>query len=105
MSNWDKTIPQHIENFINSKKINSEPKYVTLEQIINDNDFCEFFKILSIKFHKYLQKENETGIIFDYTMFAGKITRNITGKKANNSIYFDNSYHISFSGERRDTNF
>ncbi len=105
LSNWDKTIPQHIENFINSKKINSEPKYVTLEQIINDNDFCEFFKILSIKFHKYLQKENETGIIFDYTMFAGKITRNITGKKANNSIYFDNSYHISFSGERRDTNF
>ena len=105
LSNWNKTIPQHIDNFINSKNINYESEYVTLEQIINDNDYCEFLKILSIKYNQFLNKENETDIMFDYSTFAEKNTRNITGKETNDKIIFDYSYHISFSRERRDTNF
>ena len=43
--------------------------------------------------------------MFDYSTFAEKNTRNITGKETNDKIIFDYSYHISFSRERRDTNF
>ena len=57
--NWEKTIPEHILTFNEAKNHNSEIKFYTLEEIINNNEFCEFFKILAKKFKKYYLKKKE----------------------------------------------
>ena len=50
LSNWNKTIPQHIENF--NKKANKnqntidEFEFIKLDDIEGDNDLCEFYKII-----------------------------------------------------------
>ena len=105
LNNWDKTIPQHIKNFIEHKKIKKNNEYLEIEKIKIDKDYCEFFKVLAIKFNQYLQRKNETGVLFDYTMFAAKNTSNIFENENVDKIKVDNSYRLYFHREKRDSNY
>ena len=106
MSNWNKTIPQHIEDFIKCGKNNKGSKIVKLEQIEKDNDFCEFFKILAKKYKKYIKNNEETGtsIRFDFTSYSAKIPRHIINNEPEGCITFDYSCYSEYHRTMRDTN-
>ena len=80
--NWNKTIPEHIKNFKESKKYKKQIVIVKFEEI-NNNQYCDFFKILAIKFLEFSGENNENKIIFNYSVSASKKKENdyIKGNK------------------------
>ena len=66
LTNWNKTIPQHIDNFIRCENEEKNKEMVKLKKIMNNNDYCDFFKILTKKFIEFVQKNMEDEILFDY---------------------------------------
>ena len=107
LSNWNKTIPQHIENF--NKKANknqntiSELEFLKLEEIEGDNDLCEFYKILSKKFTKYVSFSDE--IIYDYSSFSKRSFDNeiVEGKKG--YIIYDTNCCVDYHMDIKDTTY
>ena len=74
--NWVQTIPEHIENFIDSKKYKKQIVATNLEKINNNNLYCDFFKILAKKFLEFCEKKNENIIILNYNTSASKNKEN-----------------------------
>ena len=92
--NWDKTIPEHILKFNAAKNYNSQMKLFTLEQIINNDEFCDFFKIILKKFKKnYLKKKGEK-FIFNYAASSTKNSSRV-GEGENHELFkFDYSVFV-----------
>ena len=104
LSNWNKSIPEHIDNFIKCQEKKFSKK-IQLAEIENNKDFCEFFKILAKKYKKYCLKKNETEIEFNYTASAGKIPRNIFENEPGEGIVFNyGSLEQEHKRTERDTN-
>ena len=70
ISNWDKTIPQHIELFRNSPNKNKNEEYEKIENLKKNKDYSEFFiKIIEI-FDKL--KKFKGYYFFNYNDNSGK---------------------------------
>ena len=106
-SNWEKTIPQHIENFKQCKTNNQEDiKIIKLDEIVNDDDLCDFYKILVKKFKQYVLGENEEEVIpYNFKAFAGKNPGIISEQAQKGEIKYDYSYHIAFERGEKDASF
>ena len=103
LSNWNKNIPEHIENFI--KRLNKKgSEKIELTKIEKDKDFCEFFKILAKKYKQYFLKDNETKIEFNYSASAGKIPRNMIENNQKGDIVFNYETFIEIKRNVRDSN-
>ena len=103
LSNWDKTIPEHIENFNKNKKNNTGLVIVKLEDIVNDQDYCDFFKILAKKFKDHVQEENDNEIVFDYSAFSTKSIPNFVESEKEGNLLFDYTCHVTFQRSIRDS--
>ena len=103
LSNWNKTIPEHIENFIKCLNKKGSEKFELIE-IEKDKDFCGFFKILAKKYKQYFLKDNETKIEFNYTASAGKIPKNIMENNQKGDIVFNYESFVEIERNVRDTN-
>ena len=103
LSNWNKTIPEHIENFNKHKKENSGLGEVDLEKIVNDQDYCDFFKIFAKKFKEYIHEENDNKMIFDYSAFSARNIPNFVETQNEGKLLFDYTCHISFQRSIRDS--
>lgn len=86
--NWEKTIPEHIENFNKNKISDNKLEFLLLKQITQDDNLCDFYKILAKKFRENVHKKNENKIIYDNSACA-KIDRAnfIEGEKEGDIIY------------------
>ena len=106
LSNWNKTTPQHIEDFIKSGKKNKGSKMVKLEQIEKNDDFCKFFKILAKKYKQYIKNDEELGtnIKFNYTSYSAKIPRHKINNEPEGYIMFDYSCYSQCHRTIVDTN-
>ena len=103
LSNWNKSIPEHIENFIECKKKKGS-EIIELSVIESDKDFCDFFKILARKYKECCLKDKETGIEFNYSASAGKIPRNIFEKEPKGGILFNYESFAEHKRTVRDSN-
>ena len=107
LSNWNKTIPQHIENF--NKKANKnqntidEFEFIKLEDIEGDNDLCEFYKILSKKFTKYVSFSDE--IIYDYSSFSKRSFDNEIVEGNKGDIIYDTNCYTDYHMDIKDTTY
>lgn len=90
LKNWNKSIPEHIENFNNC--INNKPKSETIEtdKIIKDDNLCQFYKLLVQKFNKFFN-ENSNNITYSNTTFSAKNTNNIIIDYKKDCITYDNT--------------
>ena len=82
--NWNKTIPEHIKNFKESKKYKKQIAVTNLEEI-NNSQYCDFFKILAKKYIEFSEEKNENKIIFNYRASASKKKDNDFKNKGENS--------------------
>ena len=104
LSNWKKTIPEHIENFNNHKKIVKENDSVYLESILNDNDLSNFYKLICKKFVKYVHKQNDDIIRYNYKAFVSRNPSKFNEEeKKEGEIFYDYDYSISFNRREKDT--
>ena len=103
LSNWDKTIPEHIENFNKYKKYNTGLVMVKLEEITNNQDYCDFFKILAKKFKEYVQEKDDNEIVFDYSAFSAKGIPNFVETEKEGNLLFDYTCHVTFKKSIRDS--
>ena len=103
LSNWNKTIPEHIENFIKCLNKKGSEKF-ELTVIEKDKDFCEFFKKLARKYKQYILKDKENIIEFNYTASAGKITKNIVENNQKGGIVFNYESFVEIKRNIRDSN-
>ena len=107
LSNWNKTIPQHIENF--NKKANKnqntidEFEIIKLEDIEGDNDLCEFYKILSKKFAKYVSYSDE--IIYNYSSFSKRSFDNEIVEGNKGDIIYDTNCYADYHMDIKDTTY
>ena len=94
ISNWDKTIPEHILTFNTTKKYNSQIKFYKLEEIINNDEFCDFFKIIAKKFKKYYLKKKDEKFIFNYAVSSTKSPVGMGDGENHELFKFDYSVYV-----------
>ena len=94
ISNWDKTIPEHILKFNAAKNYNSQMKFCTLEQIINNDEFCDFFKLIAKKFKKYYLKKKGEKFIFNYAASSTKSSARVDAGENHELFKFDYSVFV-----------
>ena len=94
ISNWDKTIPEHILTFNTAKNYNLQMKFCTLEQIINNDEFCDFFKIIAKKFKKYYLKKKGEKFIFNYAVSSTKSPVGMGDGENHERFKFDYSVYV-----------
>ena len=92
--NWEKTIPQHISSFNAAKNYTSQIKFFTLEQIINNDEFCDFFKIIAKKFKKYYLKKKDEKFIFNYAASSTKSPAGMGAGENHGLFKFDYSVYV-----------
>ena len=97
MSNWKKDIPSHIKNFIKCRESKSKGKieFYELEKISNDNDLCEFYKILADKFKQFVHNKNEDKIIYNYSAYSAKGSLNNSFEGMEEYLIYDNTCFIT----------
>ena len=115
ISNWDKTIPQHIELFRNSPNKNNNEEFTNIEFLKKNNDYSEFFikvieifdKIKKLKGFYYFNYNDKSGKInrkneleedevsdknlikFDYSDYAERPVRKIPDSSLQNNIFYN----------------
>ena len=115
ISNWDKTIPQHIELFRNSPNKNNNEEFKNIEFLKKNNDYSEFFikvieifdKIKKLKGFYYFNYNDKSGKInrkneleedeisdknlikFDYSDYAERPERKIPDSSLQNNIFYN----------------
>ena len=94
IKNWDKTIPEHILTFNAAKNYNSQIKFCTLEQIISNNEFCDFFKIIAKKFKKYYLKKKDEKFIFNFAASSTKSPVGMGDGENHELLKFDYSVYV-----------
>ena len=104
LDNWNRTIPEHIKNFIASKKYKKQFEFITLDEINSNNQYCDFFKILAKKFLEFCGDKNENQIIFNYKASATKKYENDDNKEYKEKcLKFDYSKCLTIrTGDLRD---
>ena len=97
ISNWKLDIPSHIKNFLTCKKLKSKNdiEFYELDTILNDNDLCEFYKILASKFKQFVHSKKEDKIIYNYSAYSAKGSLNIPLEGKEGCLIYDNSCYIT----------
>ena len=102
MSNWKKTIPEHIENFNNHKKIVKDNDFISLDSILKDNDLCEFYKLFCKKFVENVHKKGDDIISYDNNAFASRNPSKLNEEKKG-ELFYNYACSISFHPREKDT--
>ena len=96
LSNWNRTIPSHIQNF-NKKKNSNKKVSKDLDDIANDEDLCEFYKILVRKYKKYVLNKNVNIIEYNFAASASIKLLEDPMEEENEYIIYDYSCEINFN--------
>ena len=102
--NWNKTIPEHIKNFIDSKKYKKELVATNMKEINNNNLYCGFYKILAKKYLEFFGKKNGKTLILNYNTSASKNKENDNEEdNKEGSLILDFSRYVTINrGSLRD---
>ena len=92
-SNWDKEIIEHIENFNYAIKNKKDYLILSFQQILSNDDLCDFFKTFVINFIKLVSKEKY--IVFDNNASAKRKQGQINDNQTKNNIKFESSCYIN----------
>lgn len=95
MSNWTKTIPDHILNF-NSLSNKNSREFHKVNNFLNNQDLCEFLKLFIKKFSEILIKDGM--IVINYEASSGKREANYLIDNKENSLLIDYSASARFEG-------
>ena len=91
LSNWDKTIPEHIKNFNSCRNKKQSFENMEISKILNDNDYSEFYKLFVKKFKQFYMKENDNIIIYNNDTSSQKTSININKEEKKDYIVYDNN--------------
>ena len=91
LSNWDKTIPEHIKNFNSCRNKKQSFENMKISKILNDNDYSEFYKLFVKKFKQFYMKENDNIIIYNNDTSSQKTSININKEEKKDYIVYDNN--------------
>lgn len=95
MSNWTKTIPDHILNF-NSLNNKNSREFHKVNIFLNNHDLCEFLKLFIKIFSEILT--NDDMIVINYEASSGKREANYLIDNKENSLLIDYSASARFEG-------
>ena len=95
MSNWTKTIPNHISNF-NSLSYKNNREFFNVDSFLNNQDLCEFLKQFIKKFSELLIKDGLIAI--NYEASSGKREAFYLINNKENNILIDYSAFSCFEG-------
>ena len=102
--NWQKSIPEHIQNFINCKNNKKKNEDICLEEIIADNELCLFYKLLVKKFIEHFRESKRNIVNYNYQTFSAKMQEGVNNEAVKEGfIRYDYSCNVNFErGKIRD---